>query len=215
MRVSIEKRFQLEEAFDWLRAARLEGEADSPHFYQHAYLRGVTLRPDDVNPSAMYVLESRLRFQANLRSHLLETAGIDTLRLQEVLHLRDETSGVVFGMAPPYVEVVSEAVAILPRPQDREAPPPQRLRMLLLIDGIHRFWLARELDLSVSVVLVSDAPSEFPYRAYPCDWDVVRVTDVVPSSDKKRFYRFPERYQHVRPLDSLRGIRPNFPEYGR
>ena len=147
-----------------------------------------------------------------LREYLLNEYSIDTLSLSEVLHLRTE-SGLI-GMIPPYVEISEEVVTLLPMDGDRLPPEKQMLRVPLLIDGLHRAYLARELGIPITCLVVRNTPKKYPYAAYPCSWNQVVLGDVVPKV--KKFYRRQDPYTFMRPLDVLRQLpKTDAPEYGR
>lgn len=213
MRVVLERRIPIQTAIVSLKHARLENTGEQKvYFYKHTEIRLASMHPEELNPVALYLLRKNFQVQRALREHLLNEYGIDTLSLSEVLHLRTE-SGLI-GMIPPYVEISEEVVSFLPREGDRLPPEKQTLCAPLLIDGLHRAYLARELGVSVGCLVVRNTPKEYPYAAYPCSWNQVILGDEVPKV--KKFYRRQDPYTFMRPLDVLRQLpKTDTPEYGR
>jgi len=190
------------EALARLRAAPLEvtGNEIIP-IYRHATLRTGDFFPDELNPTALYVLARQIEYLQNMRRELLARYQIDILRLSSILHLRDERDGRLYGMAPPFVEIYEERVQIQPLPGDRE-PSPLSLKIPILKDGIHRAWIAREERVMLGCIVAHGAlPDHLPY-AYPNEWSQVRVVDGRP--EQKKIYRRQVPYSYLRPLKALR-----------
>lgn len=192
----------VDDAFERLRNAPLEAAGDEEIFlYRYARMRIADIVPDEVNPTSLYVMRDLLETQRALREHLLAEYEIDTLRLTKVLHL--ETKNGPLGMAPPVVEIYEENVRILPRPGER-TPPDLRIRIPILKDGIHRGFLARELGVTLSCVLIHGASDSVRPYAYPNHWSDVRIYDAKP--EVKKYYRREVPYSFMRPLKVLRQI---------
>lgn len=211
MLVKIEKRILLETAFASLKQAKLENSGDAEvSFYQEAEIRLAEFHPAELNPVALYALHKNLDFQRELRQHLLQEYGVDTLHLSEVLHLRTE-QGLV-GMIPPYVEISEECLTLIPNEGDHLPPQRQILRLPLLIDGLHRGLLAKEEGETLTSIVVCNLSRTYPYASYPVSWEDVVVGESVPKL--KKYYRRQDPYTFMRPLDDLRML-PRSNEYGR
>lgn len=214
MDITIEQIIPIERALIELKAAPLEAAGDQhiPYF-QNAVLRLVDMHPHEFNPSSLYVLRKNLEFQRALRRHLIDRYQIDTLQLSSVLYLRTDNG--LIGMAPPYVEISEELVDVVPKSGDRPAPPGQRLRVPLLIDGFHRAWIAREENTLLRCVLVHDTDTTYLNYAYPNSWSDVAVCETVP--EQKKYYRRVDKYSFMIPLSVLRRIEgaPVKHEWGR
>ena len=98
------------------------------------------------------------------------------------MDLKDKIGGLYFGveedkhewlLAPPIVEV-SKIDGNIP----------------VLVDGEHRFVLAREYGQKVRVVWIEGVSEEIPVIAKPIKWDEVKIYDVVPELAGKRDFRF-------------------------
>ena len=127
----------------------------------------------DLYPCALYVLKSGLETAKELRDEML-LQGIDTLNLTEdntqiIFNWKGQEDCVIF---PPMVEVSEDDGDIL-----------------VATDGLHRAFLARQLEMShISAIVIKNTACPLP--ALPVTWGEVMVCDTVPPSDEKRRYRF-------------------------
>jgi len=214
MKVVIEQKESIECALARLRnSVLLYTGAKKNYYFRSATMRLADFLPQEINPSAFYVLRKNLEFQRELR-HELRAFGINTLHLDEVIHYRVD-GGELWGMAPPVVEIHEEFISIPSRRQNDVSE--LRVRAALLEDGEHRIWNALEDNTTVRCILISNTDSvKYPFPAYPVSWADVKVYDVVPPL--KRYYRNPQnQYVFARPLHVLRqvGDIPPPPEIGR
>lgn len=200
-------------AIQRLRQAPLEKAGEENIFtYRDASVMLQTFYPDMLNPTSLYALRSGIEFQRALRYYMLENHGIDTLALEHVLHLRSE--GQEIGMAPPFVEYYDERVQVIPREGDNHVPA-GTLRVPILLDGIHRAMLARELHVPINCIVAFNTNSAYLPYAYPNSWDDVQVYNEVP--EVKKYYRRKEHYSFMRPVKTLLQIGDGPPPetYGR
>lgn len=203
MNVTLERIIPIAEAFERLRKAPLDAAGDEKILvYEHADMRLADFYPDDLNPTSLYVLRKNLEVQRCLRQIVLERYGIDTLDLTAVLCLK--TSEGIIGLAPPVAEIYEERVQILPKEGDREPLPTQNLRVLMLKDGMHRAWLAREEGRHIRCVLIRGARHDCAPYIYPNEWSQVCLVDAVPPL--KKYYRRQNIYSFMRPLRALRQV---------
>ena len=127
-------------------------------------------------PISLYALRPKLRLQADIHRVLLKDLKINSLDLNG--DRPDITFQVVgerglWSMAPPIVEV-----SLI----DGGKP--------VLVDGEHRFLLAKALGQSVRVVWIEKVPREYPVVGLPVSWEKIVLYDKVPSLTKKRLFRF-------------------------
>lgn len=143
------------------------------HPYQAS---SITLEPvsiSDVRPCALYVLEQGLETARQLRDALL-TQGIDTLGFTKdkahiIYNWRGQLNCII---SPPVVEVSED---------DGNIP--------VVTDGLHRFFLAKVLDVShINSIVIRNIACPLP--ALPVEWNEVKMCQSVPPSDKKRRFRF-------------------------
>ena len=213
--LTLEKIEPIEVAFARLREAPLDAaDGQNIQIYENAVMRTCDFRPEELNPTSLYVLEGHLDSLRHLRRQLLKRYRIDILRLSSVLHIRTP-DGVLIGIAPPFVEVYEEIVQIIPREGDRIPPPRSVIKVPVLKDGIHRAWLAREEGIPLCCVLVSGATGDYLPYAYPNSWSDVKLYADKPS--EKKFYRRQNPYTYLRPIKALRqtGDKPPENEWGR
>lgn len=145
--------------------------------YQNAKLELKTISTDEVWPVARYILEDHLEVQRFLHSVFMAEHGIDTLDLEDdqtrvLFHLDGEPEE--WALIPPIVEESSV-----------DGKP-------LLVDGEHRFFLARELGVPIKVIWVSHVPEIYPVVATPIEWNEVELQAEVPDISLKRKYRYPK-----------------------
>lgn len=205
----------IECAFERFRNAPLSaggGKEDLP--FHKANIRLSTMFTEEFNPGSLHVRRSRLEFQRELRRQLLERYQIDILNLSSMLHIGTEEG--IWGMVPPYVEIVQENVCIVPRLGDRSPPPRTSINTAILVDGVHRAWIAREEGIPLQCILVSGVPKKYPLPyAYPNEWSQIKIYDNPPKV--KKFYRRQDPYTLMRPIEVMRqtDANPPQPEWGR
>lgn len=112
---------------------------------------------DEVYPTALYVLRPHLQAVACIGQELAQ-AGINIFDLDEVI----EYNGIL--IAPPIVELSDGVPAI--------------------VDGIHRFYLAKQLGLPVKAIYVEGA--KLPLISYPVTWEQVQEYDEAPQNPRHR-----------------------------
>ncbi len=173
--VQILKRETWPELESQLREVSLLGDpVQKP--YQKAKIELKTISTDDVWPVARYILSEHLEIQRFLHSVFMAEHGIDTLDLENdqirvLFHLDGEPAE--WALIPPIVE----ESALDGKP--------------LLVDGEHRFFLARELGVPIKVIWISQVPEMYPIVATPIEWSDVELQDEVPDISLKRKYRYP------------------------
>lgn len=164
-----------------LRKVPLRGDR-SIFPYQHGTITARVVGFDDVYPLSHYLLKTHLDMQHTLREHFLQEHGIDTLALPGDhcdITFRVEGEHELWRMAPPIVEVSAS---------DGGKP--------VLLDGEHRFMVARELKKDIRVIWIEGIPKEYPVISLPTSWDQVRLFDQVPPEAVKRMYRFTDPGRH-------------------
>ncbi len=156
--------------------------------YAHATIGSRLVDPDDIFPISLYVLKRQLDVQEQLhevllRDHQINTFDQDGGMPDITFHVEREKGE--WSMAPPIVEV-SKA--------DDGKP--------LLLDGEHRFMLAKKLKRKIRVVWIENVPAQYPVVALPVRWQDVKVYDQVPPLAQKRMFRFKD-LQHFPDISSF------------
>lgn len=121
--------------------------------YEDAKVELRTFQPDEVYPTALYVLRPHIE-TVRLIGDSLYQYGVDIFNLDDVTRVGDIT------IAPPIVELSDGVPAI--------------------VDGIHRFCLARELGRSIQCIYIEGA--KIPLISYPVEWSSVVEYDVAPEN---------------------------------
>jgi hypothetical protein len=117
-----------------------------------------------------------------LRAALL-TEGVDLFALDGGVHVTtSDDPGERIPVLPPIVE---------------ESREPDGRTVLLVNDGMHRVFAARQLGLPISAVVIRDVPAEYPYYAFALagGWAGVAVLDELPDGHQKKEYRQPTGYK--------------------
>lgn len=183
--ISVEK-FDRQTLLTKLSKTRLKGYGQ-PEIYKDAKLTLVEgVSTDDLVPAQRYLLKPNLDCISELRDALLQwEVPIDITSLNGGLWVRTkEDPNSSIPVIPPIVE---------------ESIEPDGRRVLLINDGMHRVFVARSLGLPISVVVVRNVPSEFPYYAFALSgaWNDVEVLDELPDNYKKKTYRDPKNYKSL------------------
>jgi hypothetical protein len=168
-----------EELLSALRGVRLRDSEVQP--YANARLRIARVDPEALSPAQNYVLEEGVA-----RVHALRTAlaghGVDPFELHGGLWLGVAGLPDRIPLLPPVVEQSTEA--------DGRAH-------LLVSDGLHRVFAARQAAEKINVVLVEGVDEQWPYYAYPVEggWSGVEVLAELPEVRQKKEYRWPSNYK--------------------
>lgn len=138
---------------------------DQAEVYANATLSIETVSIENLLPTQTYVLRPITNFLRGLADSL----EVDIFHLDGALVL----DGVPF--LPPIVEESPEG--------------------LILNDGMHRTWVARERCSTINAVVARGLPPEYPYYAYPLadGWNGVAEVDERPTVKKR--YRDPKNYK--------------------
>jgi hypothetical protein len=163
---------------------RLMGHDQYP-IYEASRLTVAQMDTDELAPAQRYVLDDDVRRVHSLRSYFLKS-GVDIFALRGGLlfwYLEDDGSeeGPV-PLVPPVIE---------------ESYEPDGRTVLIINDGMHRIFAAREAGCSISVVLAREVPRSFPYYALalPDGWAGVERLAAIPDGYKKKSYRDPNNYK--------------------
>ncbi len=141
--------------------------------YEKAKISLIKAVPDELLPLQKYLMEDRLTGLSNLRHELLESTGVDINSMSKGYIMSDGESS--YGLIPPVVEV-SYYERGFPR---------------VILDGIHRVWLALAAGENINVLLVEDV--DFPLPAFPNRWEDIVIYSTPPDDSIKRTYRCYDR----------------------
>jgi len=173
--VSIVKEIHWDEYIALLRNVPLAGDPEI-FPYRNATVTSKVVRVKDVFPISLYLLQSHLNTQKTLYDVFQRDYDIDTMDLDggrpEVIFRTSWEKG-TWRLSPPIVEV-SEA--------DGGKP--------VLLDGEHRFMMARQLKKDIRVIWIENVPAQYPVVAKPVRWEDVKIYPAVPGLKEKRVYRF-------------------------
>lgn len=159
--------------------------------YKNATIESRIVGFNDVYPISLYLLRHHLDMQHELRKFFLKEYGIDTL------DLNGGTPGLTFQLAgeketwhmgPPIVEISKSDGG-----------------KAILLDGEHRFMIARELKKPIRVIWIDTIPKEYPPVSLPVEWKDVQILTHVPSEQAKRKYR-PSPHPHYFFYRDLSGV---------
>ncbi len=176
--ICIERQIPAQEVVQMIRNVRLTNHPDIQP-YKNADINIVSAALFE--PSAFYVLKSRLAFARDVRDKLIVSTGIDIFKMQGGAEISID-GGPVYQLVPPIVEATPEGDKIL-------------------LDGIHRAAVARELRIPLTVIEISNVDPEWPAysKANPNGWSDLHECDTVPAV--KKIYRdIPERQLNYRDL---------------
>ena len=158
--------------------------------YDKARISLRELDPDEVNPTTFYLLKENLKFQEDLRKHLQETEGIDTLLLDIGLEIVNEVNE-VWTLMPPIIEVTPRMVRYQPLEGELSYEETVKVQIPIINDGAHRVATARKLGMTFKGIFISGADERYPFYAHPNEWERVKLVDSVPKTkgEKKLYSR--------------------------
>lgn len=174
------------ELLERIGRTRLKGHDQYP-LYEAAHLELLPVDTDELAPAQRYVLDEDVRRVHALRAYFIKN-GIDIFALKGgiLFWYRDE-DGSEEGpvpLVPPVIE---------------ESNEPDGRTVLIINDGMHRVFAAREAGCYINAVVIRNVPPQFPYYAYalPGGWSEVERLTEIPDSYKKKAYRDPANYKSL------------------
>jgi len=173
--IQVQQSESLSQVQERLRQVALIGDSTQKP-YAAAQISTKIVTPAAVWPLSRYVLSNHLETQRYLHWAFEQEHSIDTF------HQEDDALRLVFKL-----EGEADEWALVP-PIVEESPVDGKP---LLVDGEHRFFLAREMGLPIRVIWISQVPQQYPVVATPVEWSEVKEFSEVPSLAEKREYRFP------------------------
>jgi hypothetical protein len=173
--------FDREELLNRIRRTPLIGFDQALVYAQSSMSLEVGVDPNELVPAQRYVLHDGIETVLELREALL-VHGVDIFALGGGLWVRTEDNP-------------EDKIPVIP-PIIEESEEPGGRRVLLINDGQHRVYAARQMGLPISVVVVREVPTELPYYALAlADWsDVVELKEL-PDGFQKKTYRVPANYK--------------------
>ncbi len=158
------------ELVDRLRRCGTKGEA-ALRPYEQADITLEHVEIASLLPLSKYVLTEQLEFVSTLQQSL-QNAGLDIYELRSGIMWPDGRDG--RALAAPIVEFWPG-------------------EGLLLVDGIHRIWSAREQGRT-EVICAVVRKVTVPLVPFPVLWEDVKVFPLgqQPTEEEKRAYRFPD-----------------------
>lgn len=163
-----------------LRQIRLLGHGQ-PQIYRDATLEiREQVDPNQLVPAQRYVLTTDFQRIHDLYL-LFQQQGIDIFALQD-------------GLLVWYEE--KEPIPLLP-PIIEESVSESGEKVLLINDGMHRVYTARQLGKRINIILISQVPTAYPYYAYPLEkgWQDVVELEALTESFVKKYYRDQKNYK--------------------
>jgi len=148
-----------------------------PKPYEYADIAVEERDPRTLFPTATYVLKSHLAMLLVLEK-LLKQYGLDIFDIRGMVCLGDENQII----CPPIIEVWNQ----IPHEFDGRE---------VIVDGLHRNYLARKRGRKITCVVISGRiSSDLPVM--PLTWNYVREQDTVPK-DKRVYVRgIPTPWKH-------------------
>lgn len=183
-------RFELitqEELLSNIRSTKLKGYNQFP-IYAESRITLETVNADSLIPAQRYVLDENIRRIHSLREYFC-ARGIDIFKLGGGIRFwyRDDEEQLERGPVPLIPPVIEESE------EDRGNT------VLLINDGMHRIYAAREVGEDIAVIVVRNVSRDYPYYAYPLSegWQEVQRIPEIPDGFVKKTYRDPANYKSL------------------
>ncbi|MFP4567623.1 MAG: hypothetical protein ACLFN8_01635 [Candidatus Woesearchaeota archaeon] len=156
--------------------------------YENANISFRELSPFEVNPTTFYLIEKNLKFQHELREHLMKNFGIDSLHLDAAYELKNENDE-IWTITPPIIEITPRTVKYITHKSEIKYDDEVRIQIPIINDGAHRVYTALEQNETFTGVFISNPNKHFPFYAHPNSWtDVNVVQDTPATKEEKKFY---------------------------
>jgi len=127
--------------------------------YRNAKVSIVRFSPADVYPTSKYVLVSKISTIFGVY-RAYKRIGIDIFNLLHTVVIDGR------AISPPVVE------------HDGQVP--------VIVDGIHRFWVAKAMRKEIRAVFIKGADPDFPVIGLPVAWKDVKVRRTLPKNPRDR-----------------------------
>ncbi|MGV8163141.1 MAG: hypothetical protein ACP5N2_07455 [Candidatus Nanoarchaeia archaeon] len=156
------------------------------YVYENAEIKLRELNTKEINPTTFYVLSSNLKFQKDLRKYLLEKYNIDTLHLTRGYELENEKQE-IWTLIPPIVEITSCLINFRNKKDEINYSDNVKIKIPVLVDGAHRLFSANTNNFAG--ICISNVLEQFPFYAYPNEWERIKQVDFVPENkNERKFY---------------------------
>lgn len=113
--------------------------------YSCAEISLITFHWSEIRPTALYVLDGNLQRIKIIADDCELQYGIDIFALNQI------HDGGDYVVSPPIIEQEGDSFSI--------------------IDGLHRCYMARELNREITAILVKNFDSRFPFIYSPVEWN--------------------------------------------
>jgi len=159
-----------------------------PKPYKNAHITLEKIDPNILAPCQRYVLVSEIAKIQKVYWHMLNTWDID------IFNMAERNVGYIEGFSDPLVDILPIIV--------EEQIINGKLHMLIC-DGMHRAYYARQTYKLATVVYIRGASE--PYYAYPVPggWLDVEVLDEISPSYIKKFHAYEDYKEHFRDFTSV------------
>lgn len=203
MNVDILREIPLANLVEKLRKIELKGNRKI-HPYEDCQITLDEVDPDFLSPVSRYVTKPGLEVLKQLEHGFRMNAGPDYYTTMTNFEISKVDRGYIVNadgaewmIIPPLIELSM---------YDGGAP--------LVMDGIHRAWLAREEGRRVKVLVMKGVIIPYYGLPLPNRWNDVHVVDEVPEHAEKRIWRIPDPkmyYELYRDLEPLGIGKPRTP----
>lgn len=143
-----------------------------------------SMHPNEISPTANYVLSDSIARLVRGHDYALKN-GFNIFDLSEIHSFMNG-----YVIAPPVVEY---------SPDDKSD---------LLVDGIHRVFLAKLMDTKINVIYIRDVDLSCPFVSYPLTWENVDVVQNRPDVARRIREGVIDRTFHYRDLSFLGSTGP-------
>ena len=188
-----------------LEQVTLRGSGTQP--YLNARIDLVTLDPAILAPTQRYVLTKELKKIEQVRWGLLKDHNIDILNLDGYVkcHYEDKTDVYELGQLEPVDTLVDgeTVIDVLPPIVEEYFDPKGNLH-LIIADGQHRCFLARQMGTLITVAYVRGVHFGYLYYAYPLPrgWGDVEIRDEIEEGYIKKFHSLKDHKSRFRNYNS-------------
>ncbi len=206
MKVAIRRHIPLEKLIEEIRRVPLKNsrEDGTKVFpYEKAKINLREMYAEELNPGSKYLLQPAFEFQINLRNSLIQDHGIDSLKLSGGYEVENEKEE-LWLLIPPIIEVSEETVKYIDTRGDIEYNNPIKTKLNIIVDGLHRSYVGKIIQSSLSVIHIFGVPDEYPFYALANQWNEIKIMQDTPQKmEEKKNYRRKDSYALYRDFDIL------------
>jgi hypothetical protein len=160
------------------------------HIYSNCHISIERVHPNYLSPPQRYVHRDELKKVQDVRWKILEEFGHDILQLRGYIKCVYEGESFINNYEGGKLEQYDDFVIDILPPVVEEYFGWDGKPHLLINDGMHRAFIAYQMQMPFNIVYIRGVSEHYPYYAnpLPAGWRDVEILDIIPEGYIKKFH---------------------------